>query len=318
MQTLVSIVIPAYNRAQKVVEALKSIQAQTYTNWEVIVVDDGSSDKTCEVVAEFAAKEHRIRLLRHETNRGGQAARNTGIKAAKGEWIAFLDSDDYWVPEKLAEQVKVLDAHKNVGIVYARMPIINEKGEQVGTKPAGVSGRNFKELIELCGDLPTSTVMTRRECFDKTGMFDTTLMTMQDIDMWLRISRFYDLYEIENKTLAYYSRHDEQITKSKIKVYQGLVRIYTKILNNYDDAPKQLLINRITSNQYTLSRNYYFEGLPQEALKNVLEAVQRNPRVGLLFVNKEDNLLIKIIKFIKPYSFLAVCLLKNLKLKTEN
>ena len=305
----VSVIVPCFNRATLLPRALESIFAQTFKDYEVIVVDDGSTDDTPQVMKQYNG---RVQYIRKE-NGGSASARNRGIEEAKGEYIAFLDSDDYWTPEKLAEQVKVLDVQKNIGIVYARMPIINEKGERVGTKPAGISGRNFKELMEHWGDMPTSTVMTRRECFTKAGMFDTSLTTMEDIDMWLRISRHYDLYEIENKVLAYYSRHDEQITKSKTKMYQGLVRIYTKILNSYDDIPKQLFIDRVASNQYTLSRNYYFEGFYKESLKNVWGAVCRNPCVGLLFVENKDNFFSRIIKLIKPYGFLLVCLMRNVK-----
>src|SRR5882757_6850477 len=101
MDTLVSIVIPAYNRAHKLPEALKSIQAQSYSNWEVIVVDDGSKDDTAEVMRTLIAQDSRIHFIQQQTNKGAQAARNAGIHAAKGEWVAFLDSDDQWLPESL-------------------------------------------------------------------------------------------------------------------------------------------------------------------------------------------------------------------------
>jgi len=309
----VSVIIPAYNRAQLLPRALATVFAQTYKDYEVIVVDDGSTDDSPQVVKQFAG---RVKYIRKE-NGGSASARNRGIEEAQGEYIAFLDSDDTWVPEKLAEQVKVLDAHKNVGIVYARMPIINEKGEQVGIKPAGISGRTFKELLEYWGDLPTSTVMTRKECFVKAGMFDTALTTMQDIDMWLRISRYYDLYEIENKSLAYYYRHDEQITKSKIRVYQGLVRIYTKILNNYPEAPKQLMLDRIASNQYTLSREYYREGQYKEAWENLLGALGRDLWVGRLFINPNDTTFTRAIKMVKPYGYSLICFLKVLAISRQ-
>ncbi len=304
----VSVIIPTHNREKYISRALESVLGQTFRDYEIIVVDDGSTDSTPDILKSFNG---RIKYV-CQRKQGSGAARNRGIQEAKGEYIAFLDSDDYWVPEKLEEQVKVLDAHKNVGIVYARMPIVNEKGERLGTKPAGVSGRNFKELLEVWGDIPTSTVLTRRECFDRAGMFDTTLITMQDIDMWLRIARHYDLHEIENKVLAYYFRHSGQITQNRVKVYLGLVNIYTKLLNTYDDIPKELMIRRIASNQYTLSREYYFEGMYADSLKNVAGAIKRHPLVGAFFINKDDAFPTKILKLIKPYGFLAVCFLKNL------
>ena len=299
----VSVIIPTYNRANYIARAVNSVLNQTCKEYEIIVVDDGSTDTTKDVVMQF---QNKVKYFRQE-NQGSAAARNRGIQESRGEYIAFLDSDDYWVPEKLEEQVKVLDAHKNVGIVYARMPIINEKGERLGTKPAGISGKNFKELLEVWGDLPTSTVMTRRACFDKAGMFDTTLTTMQDIDMWLRIARFYDLHEIEGKVLAYYVRHSEQATASRIKVYDGLVKIYQKILNTFEDAPKDLFVKRIAMNQYTLSRAYYFEKFYHKSFQNVSAVILRYPLVGALFFYAGDSLPVKILKIIKPYGFWVVC-----------
>jgi len=298
----VSVVIPTYNRAQFIVRALESVFAQTYKNYEIIVIDDGSTDDTPQVMKQF---DGRLNYIRKE-NGGSASACNRGIAESKGEYIAFLDSDDYWTPEKLAEQVKVLDSQPKVGIVYSRMPIINEKGERLGTKPAGISGKNFKELLEVWGDLPTSTVMTRRACFDKAGFFDPALKTMQDIDMWLRIARFYDLYEIEGKVLAYYFRHSEQITTSRINVYEGLVKIYQKILKTFEDAPRELFVNRIAMNRYTLSREYYLEKFYYESFRNVVAVIFYKPLVGMLFFEKGDGLFKKALKLVKPYVFLVV------------
>ena len=304
----VSVIVPAYNRAKLLSRALESIFAQTFNDYEVIVVDDGSKDETPEVIKQFAG---RVKYIRKE-NGGSASARNRGIEESKGEYIAFLDSDDTWVPEKLEEQVKVLDAHKNVGIVYARMPIINEKGERVGTKPAGISGRNFKELIEHWGDLPTSTVMARRECFQKAGMFDTALTTMQDIDMWIRISRHFELYEIENKVLAYYYRHDEQITQNRLKLYEGRVAIFKKILNNSQgERLPEAFLRRLAVEQYVLSRIYYEQGNYPKAWANVREVFSRYPLMGVLFIEPQDSFFTKIMKLIKPFGYIVVCSLKN-------
>jgi len=212
MSPKVSVIIPTYNRGQFIVQALESVLSQTFHDYEIVVIDDGSKDNTREILKRFESK---IRPI-YQDNQGISKTRNRGIKESFGEYIAFLDSDDYWTSDKLAQQVKILDSKPKVGIVYGRMPIINEQGERVGMKPAGVSGKNFKELLEVWGDLPTSSIMTRRECFEKAGLFDTSLATMEDIDMWIRIARHYDLFEIEDRILAYYRRHNQQITKDMI------------------------------------------------------------------------------------------------------
>ena len=302
----VSVIIPTHNREQFIARAIDSVLAQTFTDYEIIVVDDGSIDLTRDVLRAY---DNRIKYV-YQENKGVSAARNLGIRESTSQYIAFLDSDDYWAPEKLELQVEVLDKHDNVGIVFGRMPILNERGEILGMKPNGISGRDFQELLRVWGDLPTSSVMTRRECFDRLGVFDETLPPMEDIDMWLRIARHYDLHEIEGKTLAYYWRHEEQITRDPIKVYSGLVKIYAKILKNYDDIPHDLIIRRLVSNQYMLSRNYYFKKRYVEAFKNVAVAIGRYPSVGDLFFMSDDNLFKKCVTLIKPYGFLIVCLTK--------
>ncbi|MBF0503854.1 MAG: glycosyltransferase [Candidatus Omnitrophica bacterium] len=312
MTPKVSVIIPTYNRGQYITQAIESVLSQTFLDYEIIVIDDGSTDNTQEILKKY---KNEIKSIRHE-NQGISKTRNSAINQSCGEYLAFLDSDDYWTSEKLAQQVKVLDSHPNVGIVYARMPIINEKGEKIGMKPAGVSGKNFKELLEVWGDLPTSSIMVRRDCFTKAGLFDVSLDTMEDIDMWIRIAQFYDLYEIENKVLAYYRRHDEQITKNKAKVYGGLVKIFTKIYNTYPQAPKVLMIKRIVENQYLLAKEYYIAKDYKNASSLALKAIAQYPLVGLLFTNKKDHFSDKLIKIIKPYALIIISFLKSLKGKS--
>jgi len=304
----VSVIIPTYNRGHYIAQAIDSVFSQSFHDYEIIVIDDGSTDNTQEVLKKFEGKITSI----HQENQGISKTRNRAIEASHGEYIAFLDSDDYWAPEKLEIQVEILDSHPKVGIVYSRMPIINYKGETIGMKPAGVSGRNFQELLEVWGDLPTSTIMTRRECFEKAGLFDTSLVTMEDIDMWIRIARSYDLHEIEGKVLAYYRRHEDQETKNKLKVYEGLVKIYTKIYNTYPEAPKELMIKRIVENQYTLSKENYNEGHYKNAFNNALEAIKRYPLLGILFIKKTDPWANRPLKLVKPYGLLLMSFLKSL------
>ncbi len=302
----VSVIIPTYNRMHLIARAIDSVLAQTFTDYEIIVIDDGSKDDTQQILQTYQTK---IKYI-FQDNQGISEARNRGIQESKGEYIAFLDSDDWWAPEKLTEQVKILNTHKNIGIVYSRMPIINEKGETIGMKPNGASGKNFKELLEIWGDLPTSTVLTRRECFDKVGTFDKDLPPMEDIDMWLRISQFYDLYEIEGKTLAYYYRHGTQITANPIKVYEGLTKIYKKILTQYENIPTHLIIKRLAEKQYSLSKAYYKKGLYSDSFKNLIQVLSHYPLVGKLFVHKYDSVLSRFLKIIKPYGFFCVCWFK--------
>ena len=305
----VSVIIPTYNREKFVGRAIESVLNQTYKDYEIIVVDDGSMDNTKSVLAQF---DNKIQYV-YQENHGISGARNRGIQESKGEYIAFLDSDDVWIPEKLTIQVDILNKNRNVGLVYSKLAILDEKGKKCGMKPEENTGRNFLELIKIGGDIPTSAVMVRRECFDKVGLFDNTLPPMEDFDMWLRISRFYDIYEITGRILANYYWHDGQITSNKIKVYDGTVRLQKKIYRNYKDLPNvpvELLIRRIVENQYMLSKSYNDEKFYWKSLRPALAAIFRFPHLGILFFKDNDHVFVKLFKLIKPYGLLVVSFMK--------
>jgi hypothetical protein len=159
--------------------------------------------------------------------------------------------------------------------------------------------------------------MTRRECFDRVGVFDDELPPMEDIDMWIRIAHHYDLYEVEGKTLAYYWRHDHQITQNQIKVYSGLVKIHAKILRIFKDAPKELITKKLVSNQYILSRLYFEKKMYTQAFEQVSDAFKRFPLLGIIFIEPKDGILTKVSKFIKPYVYLIISFFKRLTVKQQ-
>lgn len=187
----VSIIIPTYNRSRLLARAVKSVLNQTYQNFELIIVDDGSTDDTREIVAGFNDK--RIRYVRHEENKGEAAARNTGIKAARGGYIAYQDSDDEWLPEKLAKQMKLLeDASPEVGVIYTGF-WKTENHKRTYVPFSWVSRKNgdiHKELLK--GNfIGSPAVLIKKECFNKVGLFDENLRNLVDWEMWIRISKHY-------------------------------------------------------------------------------------------------------------------------------
>ena len=304
----VSIIIPTYNREKFIGRALESVLAQTYKDYEIIVIDDGSQDQTRDVVRQYGGN---IKYV-YQQNGGSSSARNRGIQESTGEYIAFLDSDDIWIPEKLAIQVEILDKNKSIGIVCSRMPIFDKEGKQIGFKPQEHIGKDFIALITHWGDLPTSTVMTRRECFDKVGLFDTSLKTIQDFDMWLRIASRYDIYEYRDKCLARYFRHGVQNTGNWANVLQGILSLQQKIVRNYGhrpDFPHQIYRERIVSHQYWLSRALFKQRNYVKACRHLASVVFKDPLVGRLFFEKNDGTLKKSVIMIKPYGFLVLCAL---------
>ncbi|MGL6196499.1 MAG: glycosyltransferase family 2 protein [Thermoguttaceae bacterium] len=187
----VSVIIPTYNRAQFICESLGSVFAQTYQDFEIIVVDDGSTDNTEEVLAPYM---DRIRYVKQE-NCGAAIARNRGIFLSTGKYIAFLDSDDMWYPTKLEKQVAVLEENDSVGFVYCngaygKSPDSLIAG-QVFSKTSPPSGYIFNQ-IAFHNTIWTPSILIRREVFIKSGVFDPTLRRVEDYDLWLRICYFFN------------------------------------------------------------------------------------------------------------------------------
>jgi glycosyltransferase involved in cell wall biosynthesis len=198
----VSVVIPTYNRAHLIRKSIQSIINQAYKDLEIIVVDDSSSDNTEEIVKSF--KDERIRYIRHENNRGAPAARNTGIKAAKGEYIAFEDSDDEWLPQKLERQMKVFEnAPSNVGLVYTGFfRKDNDKNEYIPSSRISQKESDIHEELLKGNFITSSSIVARKECFEKAGMFDERLPRLQDWELVLRLSRFYKFNFIDEPLLT--------------------------------------------------------------------------------------------------------------------
>jgi glycosyltransferase involved in cell wall biosynthesis len=205
---LVSIIIPTHNRADLICRTIESVLHQTYKYIELIIVDDNSTDNTKEIVAQY--KDERIKYIKHDLNRGAPAARNTGIKASKGQFIGLLDDDDEWLPDKLEKQLKCFDSSRDIGLVYAGYEIINAKGEASKRIVPTKRGYIFYDLLKL-NVIGSPTNLIRRECFEKVGFCDESFISCQDWDLWIRISREYKIEYMEH-ILARYNLSDNRIT----------------------------------------------------------------------------------------------------------
>ncbi len=240
---LVSVIIPTYNRAVLVKRAIQSILDQTYDNFEVIVVDDASTDSTVTVIANI--EDERLKYIRHEVNGHASAARNTGIASAKGELIAFLDDDDEWFPSKLEKQVPVLvNASPEVGLVYCWMDYFDSSGRLVGETHPTHTGWVFDKMLDRprLGGCPT--IIVRREVFDVVGVFDVDLRRGNDGDFIRRVAREYAVDVVPEVLVRVNVGHDfdrittgdEQGIRNAIKGHQ--VKL-TKFADELDSYPKQ-------------------------------------------------------------------------------
>lgn len=190
----VSVIIPAYNRASVIERAIDSVIAQTFDDLEIIVIDDGSTDNTEEIVKSIS--DERIRYIRCETNRGPGATRNEGLKIAQGKYIAFLDSDDEWLPEKIEKQVALMESlPEEWGVCHTGAHIIKDGSITVTHRPnPSLNGQVFQQyLCNKIESLMTPTVIIRKICVDHVGLFDERLWRGEDAEFFLRIFNLYKL-----------------------------------------------------------------------------------------------------------------------------
>jgi glycosyltransferase involved in cell wall biosynthesis len=220
---IVSVIIPTFNRAQKVVRAVKSVLSQSYPDLEVIVVDDASTDDTASSMTQFGK---RIAYMVHSLNQGVSAARNTGIRKSKGPLIAFLDSDDYWMPEKAAVQVDFFEQHPQAKVCQTE-EIWIRKGRRVNPQKKHVkpSGDIFEPSLKRCLVSP-SAVMLKRSLFEEVGAFDEDLPACEDYDLWLRISCRYPVHLIKEHLVVKEGGHSDQLSSR----YRGMDRFRIKAL----------------------------------------------------------------------------------------
>ncbi|MFV0443592.1 MAG: glycosyltransferase family 2 protein [Planctomycetaceae bacterium] len=216
---LVSVVIPAYNLAHYVREAIDSALAQTNCRVEVIVVNDGSTDHTREVLGSYG---ERIKAV-HQINQGLSAARNTGIAHATGEWVSFLDADDYWHREKTERQLAAVADHPDVGAIGTNGGGVMPEHLPTDAPVHALSVRDF-----LCRTpISASSTMVRRRHFDAVGGFDTALRSAEDRDMWLRLAACVPVWQIELPSW-FYRLHPGQMSHNPERMYENYRRVLDK------------------------------------------------------------------------------------------
>ena len=207
---MVSVIIPTYNRGWVLQEAIDSVLAQDFKDFELIVVDDGSTDNTGEMLDSY---DQDLIVIR-QTNRGVSAARNRGIAAAAGRLIAFLDSDDLWLPSKLSRQVDFFNLNPDA-VINQTEEIWIRNGVRVNPKNRHhkFSGMIFEQSLALCLVSP-SAVMMRRSLLDAVGLFDEDLPACEDYDLWLRVSWRYPVHLIETPLIIKRGGHADQLSKA--------------------------------------------------------------------------------------------------------
>lgn len=262
----ISVIIPTYNRAHLIGRSIKSVLNQTYQDFELIIVDDGSTDNTEEIVKNI--NDERIIYILHKENKGPSAARNTGIKASKGEFIAFQDSDDEWFPEKLTTHMDVFDnSPPEVGVVYSGFFRI-ESNKKIYIPKDGVTkkeGRIHSELLKH-NFIGTPAVLIKKQCFEKTKLFDESLPALEDWELWIELSHYYDFKYINKPLLnSYYTPNGVNMQQNR---YKALEIILTNHLEDFN-ANKKILSNYYLSIGNHLCSNGAFKNGRNYLIKSV-------------------------------------------------
>ena len=225
MTPSVSVVIPTYNRAHRVEKAIRSVQAQTYPDFEIIVVDDGSTDNTDSVMDRLIKEDSRIRFMKQPVNRGAQAARNRGIRESRGEWIAFLDSDDQWLPKGLEQRIS-LAKKKGVSVVHADADILDDDGMKRYGIP-GFQGKVYQDLLRSEGPL-FPALLVKKNALEKIGFLDESMLAFQEWDTTIRLAKHFEFAFLPEATFIYDCRGNDTISKQFARNGAGYKQVFDK------------------------------------------------------------------------------------------
>jgi glycosyltransferase involved in cell wall biosynthesis len=234
MNNKLSIVICSYNRASYIGKAIKSILDQTFSDFEVIIIDDCSKDNTENIVKELIKKDSRIKYYKNEENLGISKSRNRGISLSNGEYIAMLDSDDYWIDNrKIEKQIEILDKNKDMGLIGSNILCINTDGQKLKESKYQTEDKDIRNKILIKNQFAQSSIIFKKELINKIGNYNEELDVCEDYDLWLKIGKISKLANIKDITTAYLI-HSGGISKQrKLKIAKNIYKIINKNKGNY-------------------------------------------------------------------------------------
>lgn len=299
----VSVVIPTHNRVELLEQALNSVMCQSYKDLEIIVISDGSTDKTDIKVNEYKKIDSRIKYISYYPNKGGNHARNVGIKNATGEFIAFLDDDDEWESHKIELQVREFSKNSKVGLVYTGIEIIyKDNGVSYKSLPTKTGDLSKEILIHNCIGT-TSTVMIKKEFLKKSGGFDENLKALQDYDLWIRICQLANVGAVK-KPLLKYNNFDsiDQISDDLEKYKIAIDYIDSKYKSLYESANKEIKFKHQQSS-YMLLAN---KGLRNRNKKEARTYIKKHFKV-------KSNLKAIIMYFLSYFNYNTILKLRSKK-----
>jgi glycosyltransferase involved in cell wall biosynthesis len=272
----VSIALATYNMAPFLDQAITSVLQQTYPHFTLHVIDDGSTDQTADVVHRFR-DEPRVRYTR-QTNQGQASAKNCAIRQAKGEYIALLDADDTWEPEKLSKQVPILRDNPAIGIVYTNFRYMDADGRLLGSPQRRYYSGRISGRLLVDNFVNSATCLVRRECFERLGYFDESYPMAIDYDLWLRFSTEYEFHFLD-EVLYNYRIWPGQMSHNHRRRFECAMDIMRKFLERYPHVVNASTVREAWAHTYTgRGRAYaYLEHDRQKAFVDYLRALRHRP-----------------------------------------
>jgi len=274
----VSVVLTCYNGARWISAATESILAQTYKNFELVVIDDGSTDNSKEIVSSYLCDE-RVRYI-YQENRGFSAAVNRGIKEGKGDLIGFVGQDDLWLHNKLEVQVKYLNEHEDVDVFHSNYCFINSEGKIIKVRdikiPSFSSRKKLIEYLFLNNFMGFETVLAKKKCFDEVGFFDERMVAFSDHDIWLRIAGKFNIAYID---LPLVKKREHELQLSKTGIERGLKDKFLMVNKAIHQYPflKKVERKKLASLYYTLGTVMLQKGDNKKAKQEFLKSFRLRP-----------------------------------------
>ena len=265
----ISVIIPTYNRKKTLARAIQSVINQSLSPFEVLIIDDGSNDGTEEWVKENFQN---IKYI-YQNNRGVSSARNIGIENANGDWVAFLDSDDEWLSNKLHEQVIAIESNPKIKFFHTN-EIWIRNGVRVNQmkKHKKYGGYIFEKCLDICRVSPSS-VLIQKEVFDNIGVFDESLRVCEDYDLWLRITSKYPVVFLDVPLIYKYGGHADQLSKVNDGIESYRIQSLEKIINSgfLSDEQKVMAVKALVNKM-----KIYSKGLKKRKKLDALQDIKKN------------------------------------------
>jgi glycosyltransferase involved in cell wall biosynthesis len=281
---LVSVVVPTYNRMRYLPEAAASVQKQSYANWELLIVDDASTDSTADYLRALTSRDRRVKAMLHSRCANPATLRNVGIARARGDYVAFLDSDDVWMPHKLAEQVWRLHQERHWRWSYTGDMLIDAHGKTMPVDPPGTlsqpSGWILAELVSAIASISLSSVLVERRLLLDAGGFDTAVLFVEDYDLWCTLAARSPVLFVP-QILVQYRRHADNYQCPTADMDRWWLHICQKVLHTTDNPKaRSACQQQCAFRMVRLAEHYSATGAPRRALQMLGVAFGYRPMYG--------------------------------------